>query len=257
MLKVLENWGNPDLIEDTQNLEPVFYDPASFEQYEAQFRTPEVQEVQEEPGTSKRVLAALGAATLIAGLVGHETAQPNEQPAQISAERIAEDLNEKGTAKPVPIKKGQELVIPKTEATDTPFALNEPLDLGKDEEGMHVYSVVEFDKNCKAEVLTVKSEKAVTPINEGTKEEAETSTIVYPISVVHTNVPGKNGKTEKLCSLVTGEKSGNAADLVKIDMKLVDPKNKQLLQDEPFEGLVKATLSTVSLDEVAHLDEAS
>lgn len=248
MFKVLERWGAPDLSEDTQDLAPVFYDPTSFEEFEKEFRTPEDQETPAISVSMRMAGVALGAIVFAAGAVGYEAGQPDEQSIELSTQEIEQDLSDQGTTEPVPYLKNAELVIPKQESDDPAIAVKIPVDLGNDRYGTFV-----FDKDCDPKVVAIKSAAAPEHI-EG---EPEIQEVVYPLSVVYTNVRRKDGTIEKVCSVIAGDKSGNAANVVKIDTKDATPDQKRMLRDKHLKKLVKDAVGLASQDRVGYLDKAS
>ncbi len=246
MFKLLEHWANPDLMEDTQNLEPVFYDPTSFEEFEAQFHTP----LDSKVSIPKRVVAGVGVtAIMIAGAIGYEAGQPDTE-LNVSPDQIAEDLNSGDhTTKPVIIEQNSELIIPKENSDDTEVSIVNPIRLGD-----KTYGAFVFDDEGNAKVVEVKSNVPLKTVETDEDDSPESTQIMYPISLVYTEVPTKGGKTERVYSAVAGDESGNAANTVKINETNATPDQKKLLKDKTLKKLVKDTVSLTAQDRVGYLD---
>lgn len=251
MIELLEKFRIPASTKVQQDLTPEFYfDEAAFE---AEFNTPEEQE--RVISISMRMAVAVGGLALaMATVIGYEAGQPDQDQPEISAEKIERDLNKNDpkdrTSKPIAFMKGYELVIPKLKPEDPSISAKIPVQLGNDR-----YGVFEFDEDsndCEAEILEIESAAAPEPIK---GERAEV--VVFPVSVVYTEIPHKNGKTEKVCSVVEGDESGNAADVVKIDSDQASLEQKRLLKDKTFRKLAETTFGMASQKRVGYLDIAS
>lgn len=248
MIELLERLINPAASEEIKpDLTPEFYfDEAAFE---AEFNTPEDQETL---GASKRVIAGIAAMAIVAGGVGYEAGRPDEE-LHISAGQITEDLNSGDrTTEPIIIEQGSELIIPKEKPSDKEISVVNPIKLSDD-----TYGAIVFDGAGKVTVIEVPPEAELQPAENAEGEEAETKEIIYPVSVVYTEVPTESGKPERVYSTVAGDDSGNAADGVHIDTDNATPDQKRLLQDKTLRKLVRNAVSLTANDRVGYLEIAS
>lgn len=253
MIELLERFISPASVEVQPDLTPEFILPDFDEEaFEAEFRTPEDQE-QPAISVSMRMAAAVGTAALVtAGVIGYEAGQPDEHQLEVSAEQITEDLNSGDrTTEPVIIEQGSKIVIPKEEANDTPISVVNPIRLADEK-----YGAVVFDDNGKVKVVEIPSDASPTPVEPDSKETAEANEIVYPISVVYTEVPTNTGESERVYSAVAGDESGNSANVVKISDKNATPEQKRLLKDKALKKLVQDAVGLAAQERVGYLDIA-
>lgn len=259
MIELLERFISPASVEVQPDLTPEFILPDFDEEaFEAEFANP----AEQEPAisVSMRMATFVGATALVtAGAIGYAVGQPAEKTVEISAAKIEKDLNKDNpaerTSEPIPYMQDAELVIPKQESEDPTMSLKIPIHLGNDK-----YGVVTFEKednDCKADILEVDSTDSPEPITKANGEKGEIKEVVYPISVVYTTVKHKDGTTEKVCSVVAGDESGNAADVVKINKKEATPEQRRLLGNKGLNRLVKDAVGLASQERVGYLEIAS
>lgn len=252
MIELLERLIGPAASEENKpDLTPEFYfDEAAFE---AEFNTPEEQESLIVSVSMRRAIGVVAAGVLVAGGVGYKAGQPHEPELEVSAQQITDDLNSGDrTTKPVIIEQGSELIIPKEDKKDKEISVVNPIRLSDDR-----YGALVFDNKGKAKVVEVPASEATLEPTKTDGKETESHEIVYPVSVVYTEVPTKSGKAERIYSAVAGDDSGNAANGVQIDTDNATPDQKRLLQDKTLRKLVRNAVSLAANDRVGYLEIAS
>ena len=126
--------------------------------------------------------------------------------------------------------------------------------------GDEKYGALLFDGEGKVKVVEVPAAEAkLEQVKTDGKDKTESDEIVYPVSVVYSEVPAKSGKTDRVYSAVAGDDSGNAANVVKIDETNASPDQKRILKDKTLRKLVKDTVGLASQERVGYLtyDKAS